>query len=566
MKRKTLFLAISLAFAGNISGAAMARSGDLRADPLLAIDMNRAAVIDQVITGWRGKLAPEQEKAVREALSTLRADRLLAVSAAPSVDGLLSVLKSAETTSAAAGAKVQLKDLGDLDLAYTPVTPCRIVDTRQVARRLAAGVIQTFDGYNATTFAAQGGAATNCGIPLGAKALATTTTAVTPATLGFIKLWPANVTEPDASTVNYDPGTINIATGAIVPVDGATANQFNAKSPAAVDLVVDVVGYFNAIDAVGPTGPTGPTGPAGATGATGPAGADGATGPMGPTGPIGPIGLQGPQGDTGPAGAPGAPGATGAAGADGRTVLNGTIAPVDAQGANGDFYIDTTTSTIYGPKVAGVWPAGVSLVGPAGVTGATGAAGVDGATGPTGPAGATGATGAAGVDGATGPTGPVGPTGATGATGPQGLQGIQGPTGPQGIQGPQGDAGPTGATGATGPTGPTGPTGAAGSMTGVAPHVTVTADYAVQATDYTVFCDNTAGGGVKTVTLPAATANAGRIFVVKRVSAGGSGNGCQVTPIATVDGGPNLVLQAPSNSSSGIHVQSDGTAWWVIAR
>ena len=330
MKRKTLFLAISLAFAGNISGAAMARSGDLRADPLLAVDMNRAAVIDQVIAGWRGKLAPEQEKAVREALSALRADRLLAVSAAPSVDGLLSVLKSAETTSAVAGAKVQLKDLGDLDLAYTPVTPCRIVDTRQVARRLAAGVIQTFDGYNATTFAAQGGAATNCGVPLGAKALATTTTAVTPATLGFIKLWPANVTEPDASTVNYDPGTINIATGAIVPVDGANANQFNAKSPAAVDLVVDVVGYFNAIDAVGATGPTGPTGPAGATGPAGPAGADGATGPTGPQGIPGIQGPTGPQGATGAAGADGATGATGPAGADGRTVLNGAVAPVDA--------------------------------------------------------------------------------------------------------------------------------------------------------------------------------------------------------------------------------------------
>lgn len=571
MKRKTLFLAISLALAGH-AGAAMARSGDLRADPLLAIDMNRAAVIDQVIAGWRGKLAPEQEKAVREALSVLRADRLLAASVAPSVDGLLSVLKSAETTSAAAGAKVQLKDLGDLDLAYTPVTPCRIVDTRQVARRLAAGVIQTFDGYNVSTFAAQGGAASNCGIPLGAKALATTTTAVTPSNLGFIKLWPANVTEPDASTVNYDPGTINIATGAIVPVDGANANQFNAKSPAAVDLVVDVVGYFNAIDAggvpgpTGPTGPAGPTGATGATGATGPAGADGAIGPTGPQGIPGVQGPTGPQGDTGPAGAAGATGATGAAGADGRTVLNGTIAPVDAQGTDGDFYIDTTTSTIYGPKAAGVWPAGVSLVGPAGATGAVGADGATGPTGPAGPMGATGATGAAGVDGA---TGPAGPAGATGATGPQGLQGIQGPAGPQGpqgIQGPQGDPGPTGATGATGPAGPTGPTGAAGSMTGVAPHVTITADYAVQANDYTVFCDNTAGGGVKTVTLPAANANAGRIFVVKRVSAGGSGNGCQVTPIAAVDGGPNLVLQAPSNSSSGIHVQSDGTAWWVIAR
>ncbi len=387
-------------------------------------------------------------------MSALRADRLLAASVAPSVDGLLSVLKSAETTSVAAGSKVQLKGLGDLDLAYTPVTPCRIVDTRQVARRLAAGVVQTFDGYNASTFAAQGGASTNCAIPSGAYALATTTTAVTPDNLGFIRMWPANAAEPNASTVNFDPGTINIATGAIIPVDGANANRFSAKSPTGVDLVVDVVGYFNAIDAGGVPGPTGPTGPAGSTGPTGPQGLQGIQGPTGP------------QGATGSIGATGAAGAPGAAGADGRTVLSGA-APVDGVGAPGDFYIDTTASLLYGPKGATAWPpTGVSLVGPAGATGATGATGAQGPVGPTGAQGllgATGATGAAGVDGATGPTGPAG---ATGAAGPQGLQGIQGPTGPQGATGADGATGatgPVGATGATGPAGATGATGAAGA-------------------------------------------------------------------------------------------------------
>jgi len=37
-----------------------------------------------------------------------------------------------------------------------------------------------------------------------------------------------------------------------------------------------------------------------------------------------------------------------------------------SEGNNGDFYIRITTNHIYGPKEAGVWPAGVSLVGPAG--------------------------------------------------------------------------------------------------------------------------------------------------------------------------------------------------------
>ena len=423
-------------------------------------------VIDQVIAGWRGKLAPEQEKAVREALSALRADRLLAASVAPSVEGLLSVLKSAETTSAAAGAKVQLKDLGDLDLAYTPVTPCRIVDTRQVARRLAAGVIQTFDGFNAATFAPQGGAATNCGIPTGAKALAMTVTAVTPSDLGFIKLWPANTTEPDASTVNYDPGTINIATGAIVPVDGAN-NQFNAESPAAVDLVVDVVGYFNAIDAVGTTGPTGPTGPAGPTGATGPTGPAGADGATGPTGPQG---LQGLQGPTGPQGATGPgrrvrPVPLGRREQRARPVRGRTGAPcstVQCAGRRGGrrrrLLHRHDGQPLYGPKGATAWPpTGVSLVGPAGATGATGAAGADGATGPTGPAGATGATGADGR--------PVRRVRLV-PTGPQGRDWSDGSTGPPGRPVPRAPRDRRAwARSRTGPR-----ARAAGSMTGVAPH------------------------------------------------------------------------------------------------
>lgn len=68
------------------------------------------------------------------------------------------------------------------------------------------------------------------------------------------------------------------------------------------------------------------------------------------------------------------PGADGADGADGKTLLNGTVAPT-IEGVNGDFYINTVLNLIHGPKAAGTWPSGVSLVGPTGATGATGPAG-----------------------------------------------------------------------------------------------------------------------------------------------------------------------------------------------
>lgn len=86
-------------------------------------------------------------------------------------------------------------------------------------------------------------------------------------------------------------------------------------------------------------------------------------------------------------------GDAGTTGADGKTLLNGTVAPINGSGNDGDFYINTATNMIYGPKVAGSWPAGVSLVGPQGPAGAPGAIG---AQGPQGPAGANGIDGVGG--------------------------------------------------------------------------------------------------------------------------------------------------------------------------
>ena len=80
-------------------------------------------------------------------------------------------------------------------------------------------------------------------------------------------------------------------------------------------------------------------------------------------------------GATGPQGATGSTGATGAAGANGtngNTILNGSGAPSNGTGANGDFYIDTTNSRLYGPKTSGSWPGGyLNLVGATGASGNT---------------------------------------------------------------------------------------------------------------------------------------------------------------------------------------------------
>lgn len=139
---------------------------------------------------------------------------------------------------------------------------------------------------------------------------------------------------------------------------------------------------------------TGGTGP---TGATGPAGPTGPTGAQGPTGPAG--GPTGPTGATGPTGPTGATGPTGPQG-DNVEWLAGSGAPGGGLGQDGDFYLDTSTGDVYGPKTGGAWGSPIlNITGP---------------TGPTGAAGSTGITGATGATGSQGPTGAQGPTGPTG--------------------------------------------------------------------------------------------------------------------------------------------------------
>lgn len=138
-----------------------------------------------------------------------------------------------------------------------------------------------------------------------------------------------------------------------------------------------------------------------------------------------------------------------------NTILNGKGAPKKTVGIDGDFYIDTRSLLIYGPKTKGKWPTPANLQGP------TGPSGNDGKNGNDGKTVSTNATSTArGEKGATGPQGVQGPQGLQGEKGEKGdvgLPGLPGASGPAGSPGSVGSAGPTGAQGPAGATGATGP-------------------------------------------------------------------------------------------------------------
>ena len=278
--------------------------------------------------------------------------------------------------------------------------------------------------------------------------------------------WRYGATAPAAALGNMGDFYLNTATGDVHYKSAAstwtlTGNIKGPQGTAGATGATGPQGPAGATGATGLTGAAGPQGPAGATGATGLTGAVGPQGPAGATGAQGPIGLTGATGATGATGPSGATGPAGSNGTNGTAVLNGNTNPGAGVGVNGDFYINTATNELFGPKTNGIWPAGVSLVGPQGIQGIAGPQGLQGTTGATG---LTGAAGPQGPIGLTGPQGATGPSGAAGTNGAQGIQGLPGVQGPQGIQGLTGAAGLTGPAGAQGIQGVAGPAGASGLL------------------------------------------------------------------------------------------------------
>jgi hypothetical protein len=138
------------------------------------------------------------------------------------------------------------KLLGDVnqDLVFTPVTVCRILDTRIVGGEIPKAGTRSFKAYTATDFQFQGGAASDCGIPADVAAITVKITASWPPNYGYFTQYPSNEGRPLASTLNYF-GNAHTSNEAIFRLcRPACANQFTIYSTQMAHVVVDVDGYF----------------------------------------------------------------------------------------------------------------------------------------------------------------------------------------------------------------------------------------------------------------------------------------------------------------------------------
>ena len=120
---------------------------------------------------------------------------------------------------------------------FFTLTPCRVLDTRQAAGdhggpALAAGAVRTFI------------LAGRCGIPATATAVSVNLTVTQPSEAGNLRVYPAGIPVPGASSINYAAGQTR-ANNAITPVNalGEVAVRCD-QSSGSVHFILDVNGYF----------------------------------------------------------------------------------------------------------------------------------------------------------------------------------------------------------------------------------------------------------------------------------------------------------------------------------
>src|SRR5262249_18544463 len=221
-----------------------AASRALRQETLREIETDKTAYAAAIVARWEdsareaGRFDERSSRDLRDALARLDAETLAAAGAASSYKAVMALVATGRTTESPG-----TNSLGDPqdDVVYTPVTPCRIVDTRLAADgALAGGTARTFD-VDGTNLAVQGGSGTGCGIPFRVAAAVTMTiVAVEPAAPGYLTAWGLGP-QPTSSVLNYAAKDV-IANTAIIPVAPGGGNDFALFTLATTDVVVDVLG------------------------------------------------------------------------------------------------------------------------------------------------------------------------------------------------------------------------------------------------------------------------------------------------------------------------------------
>ena len=121
--------------------------------------------------------------------------------------------------------------------AFHPLTPCRVLDTRNAPGPLGGPSIGALSLRPFVTTGA-------CGVPAGAIAVSANVTVVAPTATGDLAAYPNGIASPPGnSTIGFRAGKTR-ANNAVVYLAGDGSFLVKNDAPGSLDLVVDVNGYF----------------------------------------------------------------------------------------------------------------------------------------------------------------------------------------------------------------------------------------------------------------------------------------------------------------------------------
>src|SRR5579872_266732 len=188
-------------------------------------------------TGWTCALA-----------ACTRSDALAAGSSYPAITITVNVLLSAAlplvnvvnaTGAGAANATASdstiITPAPSSGLRFIPVTPCRVIDTRNPTGNFGGPIIQ--GGASRVVPIPQSA----CNIPATALAYSLNVTVVPSGPLGYLTIWPTGQTQPVVSTLNSFDGRV-VANAAIVPAGTSGAISVFVSNP--THVIIDINGYF----------------------------------------------------------------------------------------------------------------------------------------------------------------------------------------------------------------------------------------------------------------------------------------------------------------------------------
>ncbi len=255
-----LTVAVLLAIQSLTAVAAQPTAVNTGGAPVVSAAPDRQALVAEILGLWVSAPNPvnarneAQYPDLRAALNAATTEQLLDAQKARTLDDLWAALPRGASGPAvvplAAGRIPQVVSSLGSDLVYTPVTPCRIIDTRAGVAPYT-GVIGPNAGNSfyvaAADYSSQGGFAGSCGIPTLPKpaAVAINITSTGQAGNGTMRVIQTGGGTPNTSLVNFVAG-VNIANAAIVPsAQGVGTDIYIYVAGTTSHAVVDILGYFS---------------------------------------------------------------------------------------------------------------------------------------------------------------------------------------------------------------------------------------------------------------------------------------------------------------------------------